>query len=157
MILLCLAGIIYGTFYGKDLLNYYHKYRVEQIRKHKYDEARKIEKVLKVKFPEFKTIFYEESFIPSKLLPKHICKATAEFTQVPSQEFYHVLDSLCAIDTVKWRKYNDFYVFDSIYGLGTLSKIELSLSMEKGEKEFRIEYDDTPNFNVKLVKDRNKK
>ena len=120
----------------------YKAYQLKHDRMSCFDEPAEVEQVIGVKFPDYRVTHYSETFYPSKLLSRYSCRNEAEFTEVPSEDFFRQLDSLCVVDTVHWHKNKGAYAYNNIHGRKLLSKLVLSVVLAKGEKPFEIRYDD---------------
>lgn len=145
--LACLPLVILFIGMGYFIFNYQTSlHRAKLQRMAVYDSAEKIEKVIGIPFPEFEIKDYEEKSHPDDLLHKYSCKAIGKFVEMPSATFYEQLDSLCMKGNKHWRQSEGVYVYDSIFGRKTLTRLVLSLLLTKGNENFDIEYDRTNKF-----------
>ena len=134
-IVLFLSAFVYYSY-----LNHKYIEKERNIRMQKFDNSAKVEKVIGIPFPDFEMTKYRESILKDKMLNNHVCKYYLKWKGLPSDSFYHSLDSLCQTNHL-WRKTDTVYAFDSIYGYGALSKLVLSIILVKGEEEALLEYD----------------
>lgn len=121
----------------------YKAYQLKHDRMSRFDEPAEVEQLIGVKFPDYRVTHYSETFYPSKLLSRYSCRNEAEFTEVPSEDFFRQLDSLCVVDTVHWHKNGGAYAYNNLRGHKQLSKLVLSIVLTKGGKTFEIRYDDS--------------
>ena len=145
--LACLPVVLLVLGMGYFIVNHQmdlHKAKLQRMAV--YDSAEKIEKVIGIPFPEFEITDYEEKSHPDDLLHKYSCKAIGKFVEMPSATFYEQLDSLCMKGNKHWRQSEGVYVYDSIFGRKTLTRLVLSLLLTKGNENFDIEFDRTNNF-----------
>ena len=132
--LIAIAMIYYGT------VNYKNEAKAKQVRMQKYDSSLKVSQAIGIPFPEFEQTSYRESKNEGSVNNERICRSTIKWKEQPSAAFFLALDSLCDANA-DWRKNVDTYAFDSIMGVGILSRIELSLVIVKTGESAEIEYD----------------
>lgn len=143
MALLLATGYYFASRYA---LPAYHKYRASQARMELFDEPAEVQAIAGIHLPDYRVTAYDETDIPDDLLQRHNCHLNGEFKELPPEEFYERLDSLCAIDSLHWRSGGGIYAYDSLYEVGELSKLVLSVVLTKGERAFEIVYDDCIDF-----------
>ena len=149
------VGVVLLMAVGGMGIYAYRSYQIKQERQLRFDNSKKIERVAGVHLPEFRVTSYSEQAYPQDLLPRIECRAVGAFAEISPETFYQGLDSLCVADSSHWRKADDVYAFDSIYGRKRFSKLVLSLVIERGEEIFDIHYDDCVNFKINNYKKRN--
>lgn len=115
----------------------------KRIRLERYDSAEKVEQIIGLPFPAFSVTKADENDLSHDeyYLPRYICTVEAEFNTLPSADFYQKLDSLCELESSLWKKKDNIYLFDSIFGQVTLSELILSLVLERDKKALKMEYD----------------
>jgi len=134
-VVLIIAAMIYYV-----TLNHINESKAKEERMQKYDSSKKIEQAIGIPFPDFEIIRYKENRNKISVHNNHICRSKIRWKETPTSAFFLALDSLC-ITNPHWRTDGKTYVFDSIQGVGVLSRMELSLIIEKEKKEADIEYD----------------
>lgn len=132
--MIAIAMIYYGT------VNYKNEAKAKQMRMQKYDSSLKVSQAIGIPFPEFEQTHYRESKKEDSVNNERICRSIIKWKEQPSTAFFLALDSLCDVNA-HWRKNGDIYAFDSIMGVGILSRIELSLVIVKTGESAEIEYD----------------
>lgn len=75
-------------------------------RKYRYSYHKDIEEFIGFDFPAFETTNYEERFVSTHLVRGYKIKRTIKFNKLPTNNFYHLLDSLCDDDSCwTWHKF----------------------------------------------------
>ena len=82
-------------------------------RRYKYSQ-KEIERIIGIELPALENVEYEEEELNTHLLRGHSMIKKLEFVQIPQEDFYNKLDSLCNLNNERWttEEYNS--ILDSL-------------------------------------------
>lgn len=111
-----------------------------------YSNSKDISRITEMNFPEFSTKHYypENPSFTGDFSNYRVIK----FDDIPSDAFYHGLDSLCHLPDSYWSKKGNTYQYDRIWGNGYPAPSGenenadrfLSIELKKGERIATIRY-----------------
>ena len=104
LLLFLIAGI--GVFFGSDIW----------MRRYKITDNDYISRITGVPFPEFSSIYYYEG--RTSFNGDYTDDRDIMFDEMPSDEFYHILDSLSSSENTYWSKDGEEYGFGRMWGNG---------------------------------------
>lgn len=104
LLLFLIAGIL--CFFGSDVW----------MRRYKITDNDYISRITGVPFPEFSSISYDEGQVSFN--GDYTDHRDIMFDEMPSEEFYHILDSLSSSENTHWSKEGEEYGFGRIWGNG---------------------------------------
>lgn len=82
-------------------------------RRYKYSQ-KEIERIIGIELPALENVEYEEKELNTHLLRGHKITKKLEFVQIPQEDFYNRLDSLCCLSTNEWTTEEYTSILDSL-------------------------------------------
>ena len=124
--ILCFIFLV-TIWIGTEVYNYIrrrYKYRQEEI-----------ERNIGIKLPEYEVLDYEEKVLNTHLLRGHSMIKKLEFVQIPQEDFYNKLDSLCNLDNERWTTEEYHSILDSLIKLKGMDWTEYYIGDRKEEMD----------------------
>ena len=125
-LILCLFSPII-IFCGIDVFNFGE-------RRYKYSQE-EIECIIGIELPKYKVVNYEEKELNTHLLRGHSMTKELEFVQIPQQNFYNKLDSLCNIEDESWQTEEYISILDSLIKSNGMDWTEYYIGDRKEEMD----------------------
>ena len=119
---------------------------IDYMRRYRFDDSDTIERITGAPCPDFKVVEYEMG--SSSFNGDYDDCLIVEFEQIPTKEFYQVLDSLVKAEGSYWNCNDGEYHYSRMWGNGMPAPegeddeedMSLSFTMKKGENRAKIRY-----------------
>ncbi len=115
-------------------------------RTHRFADNEKIERITETEFPEFDVVECEPGL--GSFTGDYTDRLIFEFDEIPSEEYYQMLDSLIATQKTDWYRNENEYVWSRMWGNGFPAPngedddedMSLTIRFAKGSKNGEIRY-----------------
>lgn len=101
-------------------------------RRCKYSQ-KEIESIIGIELPALENVEYEEKELNTHLLRGHSMTKKLEFVQIPQQDFYNKLDSLCNLEDERWQTEEYNSILDSLIKSNEMDWTEYLIGDRKEE------------------------